>query len=69
MQTTTVNTAAGTVITDHAPYPQKKLMRYQLTLAILDGAHERREISDTDYAMAKDILAFRYYLEKTSILR
>ena len=36
---------------------------------VLDGAHERRELSDTDYAVAKDVLALRYCLEKSSILR
>ena len=69
METKIVNTAAGTVISSHASTPQKNLIRYQVTLAVLNKLLHDGELSQADYETAKAVLACRYNLNRNSIFR
>ena len=70
METKIENSAAGSVTDVHAaPYPYRKLARYQFNLAILDTMLRRGELSETDHATACGVLACHYGLDKDSIFR
>ena len=70
METKIENSAAGTVTDVHvAPYPYRKLARYQFNLAILDTMLHKGELSETDHATACGVLACHYGLDKDSIFR
>lgn len=68
METKTVNSAAGTVISNHgALIPPRKLARYRMSLAVLNTMLHNGELSEPDYATAKSVLACHYGLSKNSI--
>lgn len=70
METKIVNSAAGTVTSGHAaPYPYRKLARYQFNLAILETMLRKGELSETDHATACGVLACHYGLDRNSIFR
>ena len=69
METKIVNTAAGTAISSHASTPRKNLIRYQISLAVLDKLLHDGELSESDYETAKCALACRYNLNRNSIFR
>ena len=70
METKIVNSAAGTVTAVHAaPYPYRRLVRYQLNLAILDTMLHKGELSEADHTTACAVLACHYSLDKDSIFR
>ena len=69
METKIVNTAAGTVMSSHDSIPRKNLIRYRMSLAILDKLLHDGELSDEDYETAKCVLACRYNLNRNSIFR
>ena len=64
------NSAAGTVTVIHAaPYPCRKLARYQFNLAILDTMLHKGELSEADHTTACAVLACHYGLDKGSIFQ
>ena len=70
METKIENSAAGTVTNVHAaPYPYRKLARYQFNLAILDTMLHKGELSEADHTTACAVLACHYGLDKGSIFR
>ena len=69
METKIVNTAAGTVISSHASTPRKNLIRYRMSLAILNTMLHEGEMSEADHATAQAVLACHYGLERDSIFR
>ena len=70
METKTVNSAAGTVISNHGtPLPPRTLARYRVSLAILNTMRHEGELSAADHATAKAVLACHYGLGKDSIFR
>ena len=69
METKSVNTAAGTVISSHASTPRKNLIRYRMLLAILNTMLHEGELSEADHATAQAVLACHYGLEQDSIFR
>ena len=69
METKIVNTAAGTVISSHASTPRKNLIRYRMSLAILNTMLHEGEMSEADHATAQAVLACHYGLEQDSIFR
>lgn len=69
METKIVNTAAGTAISSHDSTPRKNLIRYQVTLAVLNKLLHDGELSQADYETAKAVLACRYNLNRNSIFR
>ena len=70
METKIENSAAGSVTDVHAaPYPYRKLARYQFNLAILDTMLRNGELSESNHAKACGVLACHYGLDKGSIFR
>ena len=69
METKIVNTAAGTVMSSHASTPRKNLIRYRMSLAILNTMLHEGELSEADHATAQAVLACHYGLEQDSIFR
>ena len=70
METKIENFAAGTVTAVHAaPYPYRRLARYQFDLAILDTMLHKGELSEADHTTACAVLACHYGLDKGSIFR
>ena len=69
METKIVNTAAGTVISSHDSIPRKNLIRYRMSLAILNTMLLEGELSEADHATAQSVLACHYGLEQDSIFR
>ena len=69
METKIVNTAAGTAMSSHASTPRKNLIRYRMSLAILNTMLHEGELSETDHATAKAVLACHYGLDQDSIFR
>ena len=69
METKLVNTAAGTVMSSHASTPRKNLIRYRISLAILNTMLHEGELSEADHATAQAVLACHYGLEQDSIFR
>lgn len=70
MERKIVNSAAGTVISNHAgPIPQRTLARYQIALAILDTMLRDGELSRQDHSRASAVLACHYGLDRNSIFR
>ena len=69
MEIKSVNTAAGTVISAHSATPQKDLIRYRVSLAVLNTMLHDGELSEEDYETAKCVLACRYNLNRNSIFR
>ena len=69
METKIVNSAAGTVISAHSATPQKDLIRYRVSLAVLNTMLHDGELSEKDHATAKAVLACRYNLNRNSIFR
>ena len=68
METKTVNSAAGTVISGHdRVIPPRKLARYRMSLAVLNTMLREGALSEADYAAAKSVLACHYGLSKDSI--
>ena len=68
METETVNSAAGAVISGHGKLiPPRKLARYQMSLAVLNTMLRKGDLSEADYAVAKSVLACHYGLSKDSI--
>ena len=68
METETVNSAAGAVISGHGKLiPPRKLARYRMSLAVLNTMLRKGELSEADYAAAKSVLACHYGLGKDSI--
>lgn len=68
METETVNSAAGTVISNHGKLiPPKMLARYRMSLAVLNTMLRKGDLSEVDYAAAKSVLACHYGLSKDSI--
>ncbi len=68
METETVNSAAGTVISNHGKLiPPRKLARYRMSLAVLNTMLREGDLSEADYAAAKSVLACHYGLSKDSI--
>ena len=70
MEREIVNSAAGTVMTNHGDTElQHNRIRYQITLAILTKLLLDGELSAADYETAKAVLACRYNLSRNSIFR
>ena len=69
METKIVNTAAGTVMSSHASTPRKNLVRYRISLAILNTMLHEGELSEADHATAQAVLACHYGLDQDSIFR
>ena len=69
METKIVNTAAGTAISSHASTPRKNLVRYRISLAILNTMLHEGELSEADHATAHAVLACHYGLDQDSIFR
>ena len=69
MEIKSVNTAAGTVISAHSATPQKDLIRYRVSLAVLNTMLHDGELSQKDHSTAKAVLACHYGLNKRSIFR
>lgn len=70
MERKVVNTAAGTVISNHGnPVPQSTLIRYQVALAILDTMLHNGELSEQEHQTAGAVLACHYGLDRNSIFR
>ena len=69
METKIVNTAAGTAMSSHASTPRKNLIRYRMSLAILNTMLHEGEMSEADHATAQAVLACHYGLEQDSIFR
>ena len=69
MDTKIVNTAAGTVMSSHDSTPRQNLIRYQISLAVLNKLLHDGELSESDYETAKAVLACRYNLNRNSIFR
>lgn len=70
MERRVVNTAAGTAISVHGnPVPQKTLIRYQVSLAVLDTKLRNGELSQQDHNRASAVLACHYGLDHNSIFR
>ena len=70
MEREIVNSAAGTVMTNHGDTVlQHNRIRYQITLAILTKLLLNGELSAADYETAKAVLACRYNLSRNSIFR
>ena len=69
METKIVNTAAGTVMSSHASTPRKNLVRYRISLAILNTMLHEGELSEADHATAHAVLACHYGLDQDSIFR
>ena len=69
METKIVNTAAGTAMSSHASTPRKNLIRYRMSLAILNTMLHEGELSEADHATAQAVLACHYGLEQDSIFR
>ena len=69
METETVNSAAGTVMSSHASTPLQNRIRYQIALAVLNKLLHDGELSEEDYETAKAVLACRYNLNRNSIFR
>ena len=68
METETVNSAAGAVISNHDKLiPPEMLARYRMSLAVLNTMLRKGELSEADYAAAKSVLACHYGLSKDSI--
>ena len=68
METETVNSAAGTVISGHGKLiPPRKLAWYRMSLAVLNTMLREGDLSEADYAAAKSVLACHYGLSKDSI--
>lgn len=68
METETVNSVAGTVISGHGKVVQPRtLARYRMSLAVLNTMLRKGELSEADYATAKSVLACHYGLSKDSI--
>ena len=68
METETVNSAAGTVISNHGKLiPPEMLVRYRMSLAVLNTMLREGDLSEADYAAAKSVLACHYGLSKDSI--
>ena len=68
METKTVNSAAGAVISGHdRVIPPRKLARYRMSLAVLNTMLRKGDLSESDYAVAKSVLACHYGLSKDSI--
>ena len=70
MERKVVNSAAGTAISNHGnPVPQKTLIRYQVSLAVLDTMLRNGELSEREHGRASAVLACHYGLERDSIFR
>ena len=69
MEIKSVNTAAGTAMSSHASTPRKNLIRYRMSLAILNTMLHEGELSEADYATAQAVLACHYGLDQDSIFR
>ena len=69
METKIVNTAAGTAMSSHASTPRKNLIRYRMSLALLNTMLHEGELSEADHATAQAVLACHYGLEQDSIFR
>ena len=69
METKIVNTAAGTAMSSHASTPRKNLIRYRMSLAILNTMLHEGELSEADHVTAQAVLACHYGLERDSIFR
>lgn len=68
METETVNSAAGTVISNHGKLiPPEMLGWYRMSLAVLNTMLREGDLSEADYAAAKSVLACHYGLSKDSI--
>lgn len=70
MEIKTVNTAAGVVISNHGkPISQQQLIRYQVSLAILDTMLSNGELSKQAHEIAGAVLACHYGLTQGSVFR
>lgn len=70
MERKVVNSAAGTAISNHGNLvPQKTLIRYQVSLAVLDTMLRNGELSEWEHGRASAVLACHYGLECNSIFR
>ena len=69
METKIVNTAAGTAMSSHDSIPRKNLIRYRMSLAILNTMLHEGELSEADHATAHAVLACHYGLDQDSIFR
>lgn len=69
MQITTVNSAAGTVLSNHKKTRRKDLIRYQISLAILNTMLHGGELTEELYTTACGVLACHYGLDRDSIFR
>lgn len=70
MEIKTVNTAAGVAISNHGkPVSRQKLIRYQVSLAVLDTMLRNGELSKQAYEVAGAVLACHYGLDQGSIFR
>ena len=70
MERKVVNTAAGTAISAHGnPVLQKTLIRYQVSLTVLDTMLRNGELSQQDHNRASAVLACHYGLDRNSIFR
>ena len=70
METEIVNSAAGTVISNHAGPPHQRLLaRYQMNLAILDTMLRDGELTEQQHQTARSVLACHYGLDRNSIFR
>ena len=70
METKIVNSAAGTVISNHGrPIPPRRMAQYQVSLAVLHTMLRRGDLSEKDHVTACDLLACHYGLDQNSIFR
>ena len=69
MQITTVNSAAGTVLSNHKKTRRKDLIRYQISLSILNAMLHDGELTKETYTTACGVLACHYGLDRDSIFR
>jgi len=64
------NIAAGSAISNpENPYPDKKLIRYQLALALMDSLRYDGDLSEQDHKTARALLACRFGFDSSSIFR
>lgn len=70
MERKVVNSVAGTAISSHGiPVPQKNLIGYQVSLAVLDTMLRNGELSEREHSRASAVIACHYGLDRNSIFR
>lgn len=69
MQIKTVNSADGTVLSNHRKTSRQNLIRYQISLSILNTMLRNGELTEENYTTACGVLACHYGLDRDSIFR